>query len=129
VLNEVKIKDLNSSDRVFKFDDHLIKVRLVKKEIFNNNKMFGPAALSLQLTTSICDEKGKAIPRKDGVYSILPHSVTIPVGTTNRETNQMKKGLEDILLPLIRQTVSWHKNLSEMDSLVAEWENKSTRQK
>jgi len=129
VLNEINIRDVNASDRVFKYDNHLVKVRLLKREIYNKNKMFGPAALSLQLTASICDIKGKAIPRKDGVYCILPHSVTIPLGIASEAKNQMKKGLEDILLPLIRQTVIWHQNLNEIEALVSNWDNKKAKLK
>lgn len=125
MLKEVKIKGINSTDRVFKYEDFLVKVRLLKNEINQKNKLLGPSALSLHLSASICDEKGKAIPREDGKYCILPHTITIPVTDLNVNDHTMKKGLEDILKPLIKQAVNWHKTLASMEILLAEWKNSS----
>ena len=125
MLKEVKIKGINSTDRVFKYKDFLVKVRLFKNEITQKDKLFGPSALSLHLSASICDEKGRAIPREDGKYCILPHTITIPVTDMNVNDHTMKRGLEDILTSLIRQTVNWHKTLASMDILLTDWKNSS----
>lgn len=81
--------------------------------------------LKWHLSASICDEKGRAIPREDGKYCILPHTITIPVTDLNVKDHTMKRGLEDILKSLIVQTVNWHKKLASMEILLTDWENSS----
>ncbi len=83
--------------------------------------------LKWHLSASICDKKGRAIPREDGKYCILPHTVTIPVTALENGSKTLKKGLENILEPLIKQAVNWHNNLNDMDALLSEWERLSPK--
>lgn len=123
MFNEIKIKGTKSTDKVFKCENLLVKVRLLKKEIVHQNKLNGPLAISLHLSGAICDKKGKAIPREGGGYCICPHSLTVPLTTAKPDKKAMKKGLEDALKPLILQTVNWHKNLKVLEDLLNDWEN------
>jgi len=123
MLKEIKIKGTNPSDKVFKCEGLLVKVRLLKKEIAQKNKLVGPSSLAFHLTASVCDQKGKAIPRADGKFCIYPHTITIPVTDKSFNDQAIKKGLEDILTPLISQTVAWHKSIEVAENFLADWEN------
>lgn len=121
MFEEVQIKGTNLTDKVFRCDGHLVKVRLVKKEITPSNKILGPTALALHLSASICNKRGKAIPRDDGRYCVLPHTVTLPVISRDPEQKGLQTELDEILEPLIQQAVNWHKNLKSLDEMISAW--------
>ena len=120
-MNEINLKGLNPTDRVFECDECLVKIRLEKKEIVQNGKIFGPEAISLKFTASVCDKNGKAIPRARDRYCILPKTVTLPVMQLDPRKN-LGKEINDILEPLIRQAVDWHMALDASENFVKAWE-------
>lgn len=129
MFEEIKIKGTNPTDKVFKCDGYLVKVRLLKKEIVPANKILGPTALSLHLSASICNRRGKAIPRDGGRYCVLPHTITLPVISPDPERRGLKNELENILKPLILQTVNWHKNLKVLDEVISGWERPAAKRR
>lgn len=123
MYKEKKIKDLRPSDRVFQIKENLIKVRLISKKIVSQNKIFGPSAISFQLSACICDKKGKAIPEGEGHFSIMPHTLTFPLMELGKNQNDLENGLMEALQLLIEKTLSWYESQKAAEKVLKSWEN------
>lgn len=126
MFKEKKIKDLKQSDRVFEFGKTLVKVRLVSKEIVSKNKLFGPTAISFQLSACVCDQKGKAIPDSAGRFAILPHTLTLQLMELGETKEGIKKGLEKEIQPLIEKTVIWYQTRKAAENVLNGWKKPKT---
>lgn len=123
MYKEIKIKGLKPTDRVFQFKEKLVKVRLVNKKIVTQNKLYGPNAISFQISACICDKTGKAIPDGEGSFAILPHTLTLPLMELGKDEAEIKKGLENAFHPLIEKTVIWYQTRKAAEKVFKAWEN------
>ncbi len=121
MYKEIKIAGLKPSDRVFKCQETLVKVRVLSKEILDNRKLIGPTALSIQISASICDKKGKALPDSEGRFAILPHTITLPLLDLGKNEMDFRNVLENALPPLIEKSVVWQKNRQAAKSALKGW--------
>lgn len=123
MYKEFKIKGLRPTDRVFQIKEKLVKVRLVSKEIVSQNKLYGPSAISFQLSACVCDKTGKAIPDGEGRFAIMPHTLTLPLMELGKNEKEIENGLKNAIHSLIKKTADWYGARKATEKVLKTWEN------
>lgn len=122
MYKEIKIKGLKPTDRVFQFKEKLVKVRLLSKKIVSQNKLYGPSAISFQISACVCDKKGRAIPEGEGQFAILPHTMTLPLMELGKNEKEIEKVLKKELHLLIEKTAIWYQTRKAAEKVFKAWE-------
>jgi len=117
--NRADFPGINHTDRIFDCDGVLIKVRMIRQDIHRGGLITNPQAITLHVTGSACDGKGKAIKRADGNYYICSKGHTITL--ENMVNINFAEKVTAMIEECCNMTVQQKYKIEEMNALVNQW--------